>query len=94
MTDQNRTVFGYLDWFLRINTMREADYENELFSTVRPWDARFLGKEKTCAAQNSCNFCYLTAVVFETGAMPTPTKSQNPTICGWEGSFQSYLTHS
>mgnify|MGYP006974810861 CR=1 FL=1 len=27
--------------------------------TVRPWDARFLGKEKTRAAQNSCNFCYL-----------------------------------
>ena len=28
-------------------------------ATVRPWDARFLGKEKTRAAQNSCNFCYL-----------------------------------
>ena len=27
--------------------------------TVRPWDARFLGIEKTGAAQNSCNFCYL-----------------------------------
>ena len=26
---------------------------------VRPWEARFFGKEKTCAAQNSCNFCYL-----------------------------------
>ena len=24
----------------------------------------------------------LTAVSFETGAMPVPTKSQNPTICG------------
>ena len=23
------------------------------------WDARFRGKEKTRAAQNSCNFCYL-----------------------------------
>ena len=37
---------------------------------------------------------YLTAVFFETGAMSTPTKSQNPTNCGWGGSFQSYLTHS
>ena len=27
--------------------------------TVRPWDACFLGKGKTRAAQNSCNFCYL-----------------------------------
>ena len=30
-----------------------------LYITVRPWDARFLGKEKTRAAQNSCNFFYL-----------------------------------
>ena len=37
---------------------------------------------------------HLTAGFFETGAMPTPTKSQNPTICGWAGSFQSYLTHT
>ena len=27
------------------------------WSTLRPW--RFFGKEKTRAAQNSCNFCYL-----------------------------------
>ena len=32
---------------------------------------------------------YLTAVIFETGAMPTPTKSQNPTICGWGDWFHS-----
>ena len=31
---------------------------------------------------------------FETGAMLTPTKSQNGTNCGSGGSFQSYLTHS
>ena len=37
---------------------------------------------------------YLTAVFFETGAMLTPTKSQNGTNCGSRGSFQSYLTHS
>ena len=37
---------------------------------------------------------FLTAVFFETGAMPTPTKSRNPTNCGWGGLFQSYLTHS
>ena len=30
-----------------------------IWSTVRPWDARFGVKEKTRAAQNSCNFCYL-----------------------------------
>ena len=30
---------------------------------------------------------YLTAVFFETDAMPTPTN------CGWGDSFQSYLTH-
>ena len=36
----------------------------------------------------------LTAVFFETGAMLTPTKSQNGTNCGSGGSFQSYLTHS
>ena len=36
----------------------------------------------------------LTAVIFETGTMLTPTKSRNPTICGWGSSFQSYLTHS
>ena len=34
----------------------------------------------------------LTAVFFETGAMSVPTKLQNPTICGWGDSFQSYLT--
>ena len=37
---------------------------------------------------------YLTAVFFETGAMLTPTKSQNGTNCGSGGLFQSYLTHS
>ena len=31
----------------------------------------------------------LTAVFFETGAMLTPTKSQNGTNCGSGGSFQS-----
>ena len=31
----------------------------------------------------------LTAVFFETGAMSTPTKSQNVTNCGLGGSFQS-----
>ena len=39
-------------------------------------------------------FFHLTAVFFETGAMLTPTKSQNGTNCGSGGSFQSYLTHS
>ena len=34
----------------------------------------------------------LTAIFFETGAMSVPTKLQNPTICGWGDSFQSYLT--
>ena len=28
-------------------------------NTVRPWDTRFFGKEKTRVAQNSFNFCYL-----------------------------------
>ena len=36
---------------------------------------------------------HLTAVFFETGAKTTPTKSRNPTNCGWGGLFQSYLTH-
>ena len=36
----------------------------------------------------------LTAVSFETGAMPVPTKSQNPTICGSGDPFHWYLTHS
>ena len=39
-------------------------------------------------------FSPLTAVFFETGAMLTPTKSQNGTNCGSGGLFQSYLTHS
>ena len=30
----------------------------------------------------------------ETGAMPTPTKLWNPTVCGWGGPFHLYLTHS
>ena len=34
------------------------------------------------------------AVIFETGAMPTPTKSKILTICGWGGRFYSNLTHS
>ena len=37
---------------------------------------------------------HLTAVFFETGAMLTPTKSQNGTNYGSGGSFQSYLTSS
>ena len=36
------------------------------------------------------NFC-LTAVLFETSAKSVPTKSQNPTICGWGGPFHSYV---
>ena len=41
-------------------------------------------------------FCksLLTAVLFETGAKSVPTKSRNPTICGWAGPFHLYLTHS
>ena len=35
----------------------------------------------------------LTAVCFETCAMPVPTKSWNPTICAWGDPFHSYLTH-
>ena len=38
--------------------------------------------------------CYINTHFFETDAMPTPTKLQNPAICGWEASFQSYLTYS
>ena len=48
----------------------------------------FLNKEVTH------EICNLTAVFFETGAMLTPTKSQNGTNCGSGGLFQSYLTHS
>ena len=48
---------------------------------------------KFCPGFSPWHFCtYLTAVFFETGAMSVPTKSQNPTICGWGDSFQSYLT--
>ena len=36
----------------------------------------------------------LTAVFFETGAMPVPTKSRNPTLCGSGDPFHSYLAHS
>ena len=36
----------------------------------------------------------LTAVLVETGAMPVPTKSRNPTICGSGDPFHSYLAHS
>ena len=36
----------------------------------------------------------LTAVFFETGAMPVPTKSRNPTICGSGDPFHSYLAQS
>ena len=36
----------------------------------------------------------LTAVFFETGAMPVPSKWRNPTICGSGDPFHSYLTHS
>ena len=36
----------------------------------------------------------LPAVLVETGAMPVPTKLQNPTACVRGGSFYSYLTHS
>ena len=32
----------------------------------------------------------LTAVLVETGAIPVPTKSQNPTACGRGGLFYSY----
>ena len=38
--------------------------------------------------------CVLNSSFFETGAMSTPTKSQNGTNCVSGGSFQSYLTHS
>ena len=31
---------------------------NKNLYTVRPWDARFLGSEKICVAQNSCNLSY------------------------------------
>ena len=35
------------------------DYKCAIVYTVRPCDARFLGKEKMSAAENSCNYWYL-----------------------------------
>ena len=49
---------------------------------------------QTSTAFTVNNRLTLTAVFFETGAMPVPTKSQNPTICGSGDPFHSYLTHS
>ena len=57
-------------WFCCFGCKHAAEYPKTLFFytvkilptlhvTVRPWDARFLRKEKNRAAQNSCNFCYL-----------------------------------
>ena len=31
------------------------------------------------------------AIFFVTGAMQVPTKSQNPTVCGWGDPFYSYF---
>ena len=50
-------------------------------------------KKLPCFSSLGLGF-YLTAVIFETGEMPTPTRLQNPTICGWGGPFHSNLTHS
>ena len=66
---------------------RWADRRNFNTSVVRWYD----GNKANYVSYNQVE---LTAVFFETGAMPTPTKSQNLTNCGWGGSFQSYLTHS
>ena len=39
-------------------------------------------------------FDILTAAFFENGATSVPTKSRNPSICGWGDPFYLYLTHS
>ena len=46
-------------WVIQITTVVKFKTSILAFRvTVRPWDARFFGKEKIQAAQNSCNFCY------------------------------------
>ena len=54
---------------------------------------KYIIKQESCKLQfifqNHGLHKYLTAVFFETGAMSTPTKSQNVTNCGSGGSFQS-----
>ena len=41
------------------NNFQTYDQKWIITSTVRPWDARFLGNGKTCVARNSCNLSYL-----------------------------------
>ena len=42
-----------------VHFTKSKNKQTKKINTVRPWDARFLGKEKNRAAQNSCNFCFL-----------------------------------
>ena len=63
-------------------------------SEIAPFDNINVEDQSASEWVKSCLSAYLTAVFFETGAMPVPTKSRNPTICGSGDPFHSYLTHS
>ena len=52
------------DTFYTFNLSDIEEFDSLAWSTqfqivVRPWDARFLGNQKTRVAQNSCNLSYL-----------------------------------
>ena len=69
----------------------QKTYENKMFVDLT--QQCFALITQVNFPDNILNF-HLTAVSFETGAMSTPTKSQNRTNCGWGGLFQSYLTYT
>ena len=50
---------------------------------------QFKKENKRACTLGGVKSLVLTAVFFETGAMPVPTKWQNPTICGSGDPFHS-----
>ena len=79
-------------------TLKSSLYLLPKFSRV-PFTIVLISRISTMVNGTLLNFSKrygddLTAVFFETGAMPVPTKSRNPTICGSGDPFHSYLTHS
>ena len=100
-----KCIFQQLSWTSTYSTKYQNFVQKPICSTDNPPLTRFpltryplmwFSKKQifSFSQMSVWDFVFNSSFFFETGAIPVPTKSQNPTICDWGGPFHSYLTHS
>ena len=77
---ENKVICSILSTHWRNFDMTDKNQKN--YTPCWPKRAFIFRFKWKCMIIHSNNIFLLTAVLIETGAMPVPTKSQNPTACG------------